>query len=253
MRSLLSALTVGVLVAGCDGATAPSSIHLIVNDSLLPPELRAAYMEDASRLALRDLHGSGYSEIPIPQDAVEPYYAALVAVYSAGSLPARDSVVDVYRIHTFGLPETHSLLLQLLGTEPWVQRLARDEIPTGEPSIDTLLARYALSLGRVYALHEGDVLLTLESSDPLNINALAPLFSGIGGVRFAAPNGRVGDGNDIGGSIEESRVLLDYSVGYGDCPAGCIGRRAYHFAVHSDGTVDYLGASGSPPPAPGEP
>lgn len=253
MKSVLSALTVGVLVAGCDGATAPRSIHLIVNDSLLPPELRAAYVEDASRLALRDLQATGYSEIPIPQDAVEPYYAGLVAVYNAGSLPARDSVVDVYHIHTFGSPETRSLLLQLLGTEPWVERLARDEIPTGEPAIDTLLARYALSLGSVYPLHEGDVLLTLESSDPLNISALAPLFSGIGGVRFAAPNGRVGDGHDIGGSIEESRVLLDYSVGFGDCPAGCIGRRFYHFAVRDDGTVEYLGASGSGPPVPGQP
>jgi hypothetical protein len=44
-------------------------------------------------------------------------------------------------------------------------------------------------------------------------------------------------------------VRLDYSVGYGDCPAGCIGRRFYHFVVHADGTVEYRGASGTPPPA----
>ena len=61
-----------------------------------------------------------------------------------------------------------------------------------------------------------------------------------------------GDGNDIRASRADL-ILLDYSVGYGDCPAGCIGRRFYHFAVHEDGTVDYLGASGSPPPQPGSP
>ena len=56
-----------------------------------------------------------------------------------------------------------------------------------------------------------------------------------------------GDGNDIR-ALRGAPILLDYSVGYGDCPAGCIARRTYHFAVHADGTVEYLGASGSPPP-----
>jgi hypothetical protein len=115
------------------------------------------------------------------------------------------------------------------------------------------LARYALSVGSVYTLHDGDVLITLAPPEPLNIKALARLFNGITGVRFAEPNGVVGDGNDIAGSVGDSRVLLDYSVGYGDCPAGCIARRFYHFAIHDDGTVEYLGATGSPPPKPGQP
>jgi hypothetical protein len=141
-------------------------------------------------------------------------------------------------------------MLELFGSETWVQRLARRELPTGEPTVDSLLARYSLTVGSVYTLTTGNVLVTLGSSEPLNIKALAPLFAGITGVRFSEPNGSVGDGNEIGGSIRESRVLLDYSVGYGDCPAGCIGRRFYHFAVHADGTVEYLGASGGAPPAP---
>jgi hypothetical protein len=161
-----------------------------------------------------------------------------------------DTVVDVYRIHTMG-PATRSLLLQLLGNDTWVQRLARRETPTGDPTVDTLLARYSLTVGSVHTLHDGDVLLTLAPPQPLNIKALAGLFSGITGVRFAEPNNVIGDGNDIGASIDGSRVLLHYSVGYGDCPAGCIARRFYNFAVHDDGTVEYLGASGSPPPQAG--
>src|SRR6266571_8736177 len=168
------------------------------------------------------------------------------------ALRARDTVVDVFGIHARGR-STRSLLLQLLGNETWVERLARREIPTGEPTVDTLLARYSLSVGTVYTLHDGDVLITLGPPEPLNITALAGLFRGISGVRFAQPNNLIGDGNDIGGLIDGSRVLLDYSVGYGDCPSGCIARRFYHFAVRDDGTVEYLGASGSPPPHPGSP
>lgn len=224
-----------------------------VDDSQVPAELRTAYLEDANRLALRDLQSNGYTAIQIPSEAVQSYYDALVLVYNATALPARDTVVDVYGIHTFPNPATRSLLLWLLGTEAWVQRLARREIPTGEPTIDTLLARYSLTVGSVYTMHDGDVLITLGPPEPLNIKALAGLFRGTTGVRFAEPNNGCCDGNDMGGSIDGSRVLLDYSVGYGDCPAGCIARRFYHFAVHDDGKVEYLGASGSPPPQPGQP
>jgi hypothetical protein len=247
MKSLSSVLVAVVLIVGCD-ATSPFSFRSTVDDSAVPELVRAAYREDANRLALRDLLARGYDAIPIPTDAVQPYYDALVSVYNAAALPARDTVVDVYGIHTFGNPVTRSLLLWLLGSEDWVQRLARREVPTGEPSIDTLLARHSLSLATVHVLHDGDVLVTLAPPGPLNIEALAAPFRGVSGVRFAQPNNMIGDGNDIDGSIEASRVLLDYSVGYGDCPAGCTARRSYRFAVHDDGTVQFLGASGSPPP-----
>ncbi len=248
MKFLSSVLAAAAMIVACDAATAPRSFRSTVDDSLVSEPVRAAYLDDASRLALRDLQANGYTGIQIPPESVQPYYDALVLVYNATALPARDTVVDVYSIHTFGNPVTRSLLLWLLGSEDWVQRLARREVPTGEPSIDTLLPRYSLSLGTANVLHDGDVLVTFAPPEPLNIEALAARFRGISGVRFAQPNNMIGDGNDIDGSIEESRVLLDYSVGYGDCPAGCTGRLSYRFAVHFDGTVAYLGASGSPPP-----
>ncbi len=250
MKTLSSVLVAATIVLGCDAVTAPRSVKSIVDDSQVPAALRAAYHEDAARLALRDLLAVGYAEIPIPDEAARPYYDGLVLVYNATVLPARDTVVDVYRIHTFPSPTTRSLLLELFGTEEWVQRLARREVPTGEPTVDSLLARYSLSIGSVYTMHDGDVLVTLGPPEPLNVQALALLFRGITGVRFSEPNGVVGDGDNIAGSVNESRMLLDYSVGSGDCPAGCTGRRFYHFAVHDDGTVEYLGASGSPPTPP---
>src|SRR5882762_6450811 len=126
MKPVSYLLGVTIMLAACDTATAPRSMHSSVDDSRVPAELRAAYLEDANRLALRDLLAKGFSEVPIPPDAVQPYYNALVLVYNAAALPARDTVVDVYRIHTMN-PVTRSLLLWLLGNETWVQRLARSE------------------------------------------------------------------------------------------------------------------------------
>lgn len=248
MKTLASALTAVALLVACDGATAPRFFKSSVDDSQVPEPLRVAYREDAARLALRGLLSRGYAEIPIPHGAVQTYYDALVLVYNATGLPARDTVVDAFGIHTFPSPTTRSLVLELIGSETWAQRLARRELPTGEPTFDSLMQHYSLSVASVYTMSTGNVLLTLGAAEPLNVGALAPLFRGITGVRFSEPNGAGGDGNDIRGSVEESRVLLDYSVGYGDCPAGCTGRRFYHFAAHADGTVEYLGAFGDPPP-----
>src|SRR5690348_12584151 len=100
MRPVSFVLAAAVMLAACDTATAPRSMKSSVDDSRVPAVLRAAYFEDASRLALRDLLATGFSEIPIPQDAVQPYYNALVLVYNATALAARDTVVDIYRIHT---------------------------------------------------------------------------------------------------------------------------------------------------------
>jgi hypothetical protein len=58
----------------------------------------------------------------------------------------------------------------------------------------------------------------------------------------------VGDGPDIRASVHGEGWRLDYSVGFGDCPAGCIYRHTWSFAVSGDGVVTFLGRSGEPPP-----
>ncbi len=243
MKSLWSALAAITIVA-CDNPTAPRSVQSSIDDSHVPPSLRVAYFEDASRLALRDLLRTGFAGIRIPGERVQPYYDALVSVYNATALPARDSVVDVYAIHTYPYPSTRSLVVGAANTEAWVQHLIAGEIPTGNATVDDLLARYSLTLSTVWQLRDGEALLVLTPDQPLNIAALAPLFSPVAGVRYAEPNGFVGDGNNLEGSIADARVVLSYSVGSGDCFSGCINRRYYRFAVSADGTVEYLGASG---------
>jgi hypothetical protein len=126
-----------------------------------------------------------------------------------------------------------------------VDRLSRGEIPTGDPDVDAILARYDLSFTGAHILYQGDVLITLESAEAVNIAALAPLFRGFAGVKYSEPDAMGGDGNDIEGAVDGSRVVLAYSVGTGDCPSGCIHRRYYRFAVEPDGMVEYLGASGT--------
>ncbi len=255
MKPVSFLFAAAVMLAACDTATAPRSLQSSVDDSRVPDELRVLYREDAARLALRELlaRPGGYGDIAITAELIDTYYAALIEVFNADGLGARDTVVDVYSIHTFGLPETHRLMLQASADQEWVQRLVNGELPTGNARVDRLLEDYGLSLDWKYPLStSNEMLIVLRSTATLNIAALAHLFEGIAGIRYSEPDGMGGDGNDIRASRADS-ILLDYSFGYGDCPSGCIGRRFYHFAVHDDGTVEYLGASGAPPPQPGIP
>jgi len=240
------------MIVACDGATVPRSIQSNIDDSRVPAALRAAYFEDASRMALRDLLTNGFNEVPIPREAVQPYYDALVLVYNATALPARDTVVNVYQVHSFPQPATRGVYLLVADDQVWAQRLAADSLPTGNELVDQLLANYELSVDHVFRMTTtNEWLIVLRSAEPLNMAGLASSFEQVSGVRAGA-NGAGGDGNDIGGTRDDV-TLIDYSVAYGDCWSGCISRRFYHFAVHSDDTVEYLGASGSPPPRPGQP
>lgn len=244
------------VLAACDGPTRPAHLALVSdNDSAIPEALRAAYREDAARLALRHLTATGDSArtgVELPADLWDALYRALVRVYNARDLPARDSVVDLYTIHTFPNPTVRRIDLGLDSTAAWVRALRQGTVPTGEPRFDELVDTYDLSLERYYDFQLGDDFAVLRAAAPLNTIALAPMFRDIEGVYWTEPAGSGGDGSDIRATPLLNGWRLDYSVGFGDCPAGCIGRYTWMFRVSEDGSVTYVGATGPPPPPPGQ-
>ena len=222
----------------------------------VPDSVQARYREDAARLALRYLYEheetAADEQVELPEPLATSLYNALVRVYAARNLAARDSVVALYRIHTFPNPATRSLIVSVdSSTAEWVEAWRQGQRLTGQPRLDALMERYDLSLEEFHRWPWTDIAV-LRTAEPLNLRALARLFNPIPGVTYAEPNGFAGDGNDItaeaGGEGGEAFWRLQYSVGYGDCPAGCIARRAWTFRVDADGDVRYLGVSGSPLP-----
>jgi hypothetical protein len=72
---------------------------------------------------------------------------------------------------------------------------------------------------------------------------LAELFQGINGLRYAEPNGTLGDGNDIVARADRTYTL---SRGFGDCPAGCIHRESWDFTVTNQGVFPRLAGNSVP-------
>jgi hypothetical protein len=211
--------------------------------------VRGAYQEDAVRLAIRHLVNIGAAarhDVDPPMPLVAGLFNALERVH-AFTHPARDTVIDVYRIHTFPHPQTRQVMVRVDPAHAWTRAWSGGNTLTGNAAVDSLIVRYELTLHRYYLWTIGEVAV-LAAGRPLNATALAARFAPITGVVWAEPDGMGGDGADIRASRSGDGWRLDYSVGYGDCPAGCIQRRTWSFSVSAAGMVRYLGASGSPPP-----
>ena len=156
------ALTLTVAGAtGCNSVLAPTDdtgIPSIPQENVeISGPLQAAYQEDAARLALRSIMESGGTargEVRIPQTLVSTFYNALARVHAMNH-PARDSVVDLYQIHTFPTPATHELIVGVDPGQEWVKRWQQGNRLTGNRAIDALMEEFNLQLQQYYPWSSG--------------------------------------------------------------------------------------------------
>lgn len=256
MRELFrtTLFVIAILLSSCSLLNTEFPIDLIseqmtaADDSMIPDSVKSLLKEDASRLALRDFNSNSansQTNVIIPSGLVETYYNGLVHIYNANLIPARDSVFNIHKIQSFRRPEMHFLVAAVDSTKSWVQQWRNGQRLTGNAEIDSLMENYNLELLRYNALSLFHV-VELISAAPLNISALGNKFELVEGIIFAEENGTVGGGNDIHASRETEHLSVEFSKGWGDCPAGCIHRHYWHFNVKYDGNVIFVGSFGDP-------
>lgn len=240
-----------ILTSGCAepvglGGGYPDLIQ--VPDGQLSAPEQLAYEEDAVRLAIRYLEEIGSParhDVDPPEGLVASLYRALGHVHGV-SHPARDTVIEAHGIHTFPQPASREIMVRVDPEQAWTHAWKALNAVTGNSAVDALVSDHALSVRQYHEWSIGEVAV-LRAARPLNAAALAARFAPLEGVLSAEPNGSGGDGNDIRASRHADGWRLDYSIGFGDCPAGCIHRRTWSFAVGADGRVRFLGASGPTP------
>jgi hypothetical protein len=223
-----------------------SSTPVIEDDDLL-----SVYKNDADWITLEWLSKANLPEkdsICIPQGKSDTILNALLSVHNALSLAARDTVVNRYNIHVFDYYSMNYYTICPFQKQDWVVQLANRNVPCGQPEIDSLMQKYRFYFDS-YEEHKWSrdyYLIKIKSNINYNYAPLKAAFEKISDVDFLEPAlGRIGDGNTITGAIYPDYVLLNYSVGWGDCLAGCIARRFWHFKVYYDYSVEYAGSSGA--------
>ena len=238
---MLQIRTLLLLVLVC--ATTMLSAQL--PDSCAAPKLvRQHYLNSAKIIALRQMLGdpNWADSVRIPAVLYNPVLDALSAVYNATQVPERDTVTDCLNIQAFPgpiYPKGISLLVDT--TLTWAKKLHQGIMPTGNTLVDELLQRYNLKLTGSFQFDQ--FVFFFQSGDLLNTAALAALFNAIPGVQ-ADPDSSIGGGADITLDTVAGGVTLTYSIGWGDCPAGCIYERRWTFLVTPDCSVQFLGAEG---------
>ncbi|WP_317900161.1 T9SS type A sorting domain-containing protein [Aurantibacillus circumpalustris] len=228
----------------------------VVSSCSASDSVKVLYIDDADRLALKKIYQQNLTDtnsIVIPQAHTDTILKALIAVYNATTLPARNAVVSLYNIHTFPNPIMNRLYVAADSTLPWMQQLKAGNIPTGNTQADGLISTYSLTIQNYssYSSWFSYHVVTFKSDSNYNTAPLTDLFENISGVVFSETGSVVGDGNDISAVIYPNHVELTYSLGWGDCPAGCINRHFWKFNVYYDCSVEYVGEYGPPlPPVP---
>lgn len=263
LKSLLPAAVLFLLASftvGCDVLSNDSSDYSyppIVEipaptEASLSDSLRALYRTDAGRLSLRRVQeedGETAQQVQLPDSLVESLYNALLHVHEGEDLDGRDTVVDTFRIHTFPSRSVHEVSVTPEEPPPsWIDAWKAEQRFTGNEAVNLLLREYDLQVLE-YNVSEYSEYARLRSETPLNTLALSDQFDRIDGVKYADPGGAFGDGDDIEATLGDNYIELRYSVGFGDCPSGCISRHYWTFRVFEGGRVAFRGESGDPLPS----
>lgn len=222
----------------------------VVSSCLASDSVIENYQDDADRLTVKrifTINASYKDSVKIPKPWSDTIMNALLAVYNATILPARNTVVSL-NIHTFPNLTLSNVYVTADSNQTWMQQLHNNVVPTGYTTLDSLMDKYNLHLIQYHDNYHINLYhrITFKSDSNLNISALSNLFETLNGVAYSDPNNGCCDGDNIQCVIYPSFVRLVYSKGWNDCPSGCINRHYWEFKVYYDCSVEFIGEYGSP-------
>lgn len=226
-----------------------SQAQLIPSSCTAPDSVLQLYRRDAQGLALDRIirFNSSFSDsVLVPDEWTDSILRAMVAVYNVTSLPARDSVVKFYKVHSYHSQmalKGHNIAIDK--TVPWLADVKAGIFPTRNDSVNKMMVRYGLYK---YSFSEpaGDpyAYVYFRSDSSCNVQGLDSEWNKIYPMEVYASV--YGEGSEIiVDTICSSYVQLSYRYSCGDCPSGCTVNRYWQFKVYNDCSVEYLGSKGS--------
>jgi hypothetical protein len=194
------------------------------------------YLTDAQEIVYRrilsgaQVQGSGQPEFN--QDELDRVLSAFESIYALHT-PTSDSMFTTLKIHTYKVYLLNSMIFKVNMSTPEIKSLITNHT-TGNATFDGLMTQYGFSYDGKYPPVTDLPFATFNSANWYNMNGLLPLFSKFPFVSLGQSNGTVGDGNDITYQINGNVRTVEFSIGFGDCPAGCGGRKRWQFTVDAN-------------------
>lgn len=222
-------LVVAILCNSCKKSDSLKAIDGCPVSSLIS----TGYLNDAKEIVYRRIlngdHVSDGNKPEFNQQELDRVLSAIQSVYALQTTQT-DTIFNIVRIHTFKHYILNSIVLKINLNAPEIQNLISQQ-PTGNAAFDALLAKYSFTYDSTSPPSPTLPYLTIKSNNWYNTQALIPYFKQFSFIPSAQSDGSVGDGNDITYTLNGNTRTLNFSIGFGDCPAGCGGRKTWQFNV----------------------
>jgi hypothetical protein len=230
MKKLVFFILISVIL-GCDN-TLPDSelIEIDIN-------IQKAYFDDALELYLREISANpnhfNYNNPELDEKELNKILSIFQAVFNL-EIPEIDTVSDFYNIHALKCNGTKSIVMHVNTASPEIIKLANGEIPTGNLQLDYLLETYKFDSVHTSYSYPQFEWLSVNTKNTYNLIPIIMDFEKIPSIVLAENNGGCFDGNNITLERGDEKTTIDFSIGRGDCPAGCIYRKHWVFDVQND-------------------
>jgi len=222
-------LLLALFVCSCQKGTTLASIDACPIDTMVNDQ----YMNDAKEMLYQNiLKGVKVQDSDQPvfnQTEVNRVLSAIQSVYAMHT-PRTDSIFNTDKIHAHKIYLLNSVIIKVDVNSPEIKNLVSGK-PTGNADFDALLAKYHFTYDGRYPPDANLPFMGLYSDTWYNMKGMVPLFLKYPFIQGAQANGTVGDGNNITYRTSRTSRILDFSIGFGDCPAGCGGRITWEFSV----------------------
>lgn len=234
-----------LLLSGCIRASVAQTIP---SDCTVPDLLTQYYNWDIKNLALRrmaQVNSTDLSLINIPASWQDTIMEGLAAILNAPGLPEADTVFNLYCVHDDASAPwtiTKELIVGVDSTYAWVQNWKNHVTETGVPVIDSLTAAYDLRVVDFYTWSFGWAAI-LGTDSLWNVYALGDSLETVDGIVYSDPNSWIGRAGQLYYNMSADVRFYDFKFEWNDCFDGCDNSRTWKFAVYSDCSVQYLGAT----------
>lgn len=242
-RRVVTMIITGMVVcfAGCVNRTTAATDPLLNSYRVYAGDLALQLME-------RSTLPPEQRSVSPPAPLIDSVEASLRAVASL-SHPARDSVISIFSISPRLAYDAYTMFILVDSMAPWLPAWVGGRLITGEASIDTVLLPVVASVepSQVFLTRRDGVSFKLSMRVPIDWFVLESRLQRAQAIREIGPPLLLGDGNQITIDRTGDGFRLRYSIGWGDCPAGCIHHRWWLFEVDEMGRARFLQSGSSSP------
>lgn len=189
------------------------------------------YSEDALELYFREIKADSthpnYNNPIFDTNEVEKVLKIIQAVYDS-DLSQRDIVFKTYNIHAFSRYDFNTIILGVDTGATEIKNLISGNIPTGNDDLDSILINFHFDSVETFNMISP---IIIYSSENYNLLPIMNELENIPSITYAEPCFYGGDGNNITLNRKIDSPKITFSIGYGDCMAGCIHREHWEFQI----------------------